>query len=328
MKDIVRYGVLSTARIARNQHIPAAAGVPNASVSAISSRNAARAAEIARELEIPKAYGSYDELLADPEIDAVINALPNSLHCEWTIKAAEAGKHILCEKPLAITVSECHAMIDAAAANGVLLYEGFTQHFNPILNTIREKLGGGDLGEIRIVRSELTYSLTDWENDVRADRRLGGGALFDAGCYVVNTIRTLLGEEPEDVYAMMRRHAKNRIDSTLVGLMRFPREHLAYIATGMEEPFRFTLEVICERGSLGTKDLFSGAQLEFVHDGKTEALTFEPVNRFALQIEHFSDAVLGRKPLRVSPEDGLNNVAVLVALKRSAESGEVVRLSP
>ena len=326
MANTVRYGLLSTAQIARNQHIPGAAKAGNTEITVLSSRDEARAKKYATELGIPRAYGSYDQVLADSEIDAIINPLPNSMHCEWTIKAAEAGKHILCEKPLAVTPGECQRMIDSANANGVLLFEGFTQHFNPMMATVHQLIGDGSLGEIKIMKAELTYTLPDWRNDVRGNRELGGGALFDAGCYTVNTVRTLMKAEPLQVQAFERVHERNGVDATFVGLMRFPGDRMAYIATGMEQPFRCTLEVIGTEGSLGTPNFFAGTELTIITGGETTEKTFEPVNRFQLQIEHFSDCVLNRKPLNTPPEDGKANVAAMVALKTAARERRTIEL--
>jgi predicted dehydrogenase len=326
MASVLNYGVLSTAAIARNQHIPASKEAGNSRIIAISSREKTTAEKYARELEIPKAYGSYEELLADQEVQAVINPLPNSLHCEWTIRAAEAGKHILCEKPLAPTPEECQRMIDSADANGVLLFEGFTQQFNPLMATVHQLLADGSIGEVKFMKSELTYTLPDWETDVRGSRELAGGALFDAGCYAVNNMRTLMGAEPVQVEAFQRVHERNGVEATFLGLMRFPGDRLAYIATGMEQPFRCHLEVVGTKGWLATPNFFSATELTVSVGGETVAREFAQVNRFALQMEHFADCVLTGKPLRTPPEDGKGNAAALVALKKAADTGQVVSL--
>ena len=156
MADIVRYGVLSTAQIALNRHLPAAQAAANSQVVAIASRDQAKADKSAGEHGIAKAYGSYQALLHDPDIDAVINPLPNSMHCEWSIKAAQAGKHILCEKPLSVTVDESRKMIDAAKHNGVLLVEAFTHRLNPQLQCARRLVQQGEIGEVKLARAELT----------------------------------------------------------------------------------------------------------------------------------------------------------------------------
>ncbi|MBS12061.1 MAG: hypothetical protein CME19_10730 [Gemmatimonadetes bacterium] len=324
MSGILNYGVISTASIARSQHIPAASESENSRIVAISSRDSETARGAAADLGIDTAYGSYDELLTDYRIDAIINPLPNSLHEEWSIRAAEAGKHILCEKPLAPTPDECQRMIDAAHANDVLLYEGFTQHFNPLMSDIHSLIDDGSLGEVNYVRSELTYTLANWETDVRGLKDLDGGALLDAGCYAVNNVRTLMGSEPLEVAAQQRVHAGNQVDALFTGTLKFSDDRLAYICTGMQQPFRCMLEVVGTNGLVRTENFFTATELTVTVAGETSVRTYDSVNRFALQMTHFSDCVLNGKSLRKSAEDGKANAATLVALKQSAQTGRVV----
>jgi xylose dehydrogenase (NAD/NADP) len=324
--DRVRYGVLSTSQVARNQHIPAAREAANAEIVAISSRERSRAEEWASRLEIPRAYGSYGELLADPGIDAVIVPLPNSLHCEWTVKAVEAGKHVLCEKPLAVTVEEARRMIDAAQANGVLLMEAFTTRFQPVMPCVRETIGSGQIGEVVIVRAELTYTIQDWDADNRVKAELGGGALLDAGCYCVNAIRFVMGAEPESVQAFQREKEGYGVDATFVGLMRFPGDRMACMATGMEQPFRARCEVIGTAGRIEVPYLFGEQVVKVVVGGQERVLEFDAVNRFRAQIAHFADCILHGTQPTLPPEDGLNNTRVLVALQRAAREGRAVEV--
>ena len=324
MTDRVRYGVLSTSQIARRQHVPAARESANSEIAAISSRDKTRAGEWAQKLGIPKAYGSYDELIADPDIDAVINPLPNSLHAEWTIKSAEAGKHILCEKPLAVTVEGAQRMIDAAEANGVLLMEGFTTQFQPMMPFIRETIDSGEIGEVMIARAELTYTIQDWGGDNRVKRELGGGALLDAGCYCVNAVRFLMDREPESVQAFQRVRESHGVDSTFVGLLRFADDRMAYIATGMEQPFRACCEVIGTEGRIEVPYLFGGQVVKVVVGREEREERFEQVNRFRVQMEHFAECILRGQAPMLPPEDGLNNTKVLVALQRAAREGREV----
>ena len=326
MADKIRYGVLSTAQIARNQHIPSTQKSSNSEIIAISSRDEGRALAVASDLNIPRAYGSYEAILKDSDVDAVINPLPNSLHCEWTIKAAEAGKHILCEKPLAVTVEEAQRMIDAARANEVLLMEGFTHRFNPLMSFIRATIEAGAIGDIRFVRSELTYTLQDWENDARAKAHLAGGSLFDAGCYAVNTVRFLMGTEPVSVQAVEHIRETHQVDTRFIGLLKFPGGRLATITAGMESPFRFSCEVIGSKGSLITENLFRGDRLQVTTDKGEWIEEFEVLDRFQAQIEHFSDCILQSRQPAFPPEDGRNNVAVLIALKQAAQEGKAVKV--
>ena len=327
MGSKVRYGVLSTSQIGRNQHIPAARESTNSEIVAISSRDMVKAQNYAKALGIPKAYGSYAEILSDPDIDAVINPLPNSMHCDLTIKAAEAGQHILCEKPMAVTVKQAERMIDAAKANGVLLIEGFTPRYEPQIDFTLRLIKNGEIGDVKIISSELTYTIKDWEDDTRVKPALAGGSLFDAGCYCVNMIRHLLGDEPVSVAGYQRIHPAAGVDSTFMGLMEFRNGCLGYMSTGMEHPFRACCEIIGAEGRIEIPGMFGGGKIKVVKDQTEKVHTFENVNRFQLQIEHFSDCILNGTPLRFPPEDGLANTRVLVALKEAAKSGRVVPIN-
>jgi predicted dehydrogenase len=322
----IRYGVLSTAQIARNAHIPAARKATNTEIVAISSRDLGRAQEWADKLGIPKAYGSYDEVLADPDIDAIINPLPNSMHCEWTIKSAQAGKHILCEKPFAVTVEQAQRMIGAAQAHGVKLMEGFTHRFTPLASFLRENLDSGVIGEVQLVRTELTYTIADWETDTRVKRDLAGGALLDAGCYCVNTIRYLMGDEPLGVQAYQRIHKPEQVDSTFTGTMRFPGDRFAYLVTGMEQPFRHCCEVTGTKGWVWVPNLFAADKAVVVAGGEERTVTFESTNRFQVQLEHFSDCILADRSPMLTLKDALGNTAALVALQQAAREGREVEI--
>jgi len=219
-------------------------------------------------------------------------------------------------------------MIDAAQANGVLLMEGFTQHFLPHLEYTREVIDSGEIGEVKIVRSELTYTLQDWENDVRANAELAGGSLLDAGCYCASTIRGVLHSEPLEVQAYQRIAEPNHVDATFVGVMRFPGDVMAYMATGIEQPFRGCCEVIGTKGRIEVPTLFGGDRVQVSIGGNERVVSFDPYDRFQLQIEHFSECILTGDPLLLPPEEGLRNVAVLAALKQAAEHGCSTAVEP
>ncbi len=325
MADIVRYGVLSTAQIALTRHLPAAQALDNSAIVAISSRDQARAEECAAAHGIAKAYGSYQALLDDPDIDAIINPLPNSMHCEWTIKAAKAGKHVLCEKPFAMTVGEARWMIDAAQTSGVLLAEAFTHRLNPQLQCARRLVQQGEIGEVKLARAELTFALRDWEGDVRTRADLGGGALSDAGCYCVSAIRFALNAEP--VAAQGFQHLRNGVDATFTGLLRFPGDCVAYIATGMEEHFRCVLEVVGSQGAILVPNMFDERAEVRIAIGNVERVEkFMGPDRFQVQLERFSNCILQGKEPEFPPEDGLKNVATLCALKKAADTATPVEI--
>jgi D-xylose 1-dehydrogenase (NADP+, D-xylono-1,5-lactone-forming) len=323
MADTVRYGVLSTAQIALNRHVPAAAAAANAEVVAIASRDLAKAQAAAAKHGIARAYGSYAELIADGEIDAIINPLPNGLHCEWTIKAAEAGKHILCEKPLAVSIDEAQKMIDAAAANGVQLLEAFTHRLNPQMQYARRLIQQGEIGQVTSARAELTYALKDWENDVRANKALAGGALMDAGCYCVSALRFVLNEEPLRAQAFQRIRQPNGVDAMTSGLLQFPSGAVGHILTSMEQPFRCELAVIGSHGAVIVPNMFDEQGVVQVSvGGQQHEESFSGPDRFRVQIERFSTCILAGKKPEFSPQDALKNTAVLVAIQRAAETGK------
>ena len=197
MSKTVKYGVISTARIAVNKHIPAIQDSTNGEVVAISSRDLALAKSEADRLGIPKYYGSYNELIEDPDIDAVVNPLPNTMHHEWTIRAANAGKHVMCEKPIAMTVQEAHEMHDAAEANGVQLAESFTHRLTEQMRYVRDSVANGLIGEVTEAHGRLGSYLHEVDTNIRANPELGGGSLWDRGSYPVCALRFVLGAEPE-----------------------------------------------------------------------------------------------------------------------------------
>ncbi len=327
MPTIVRYGVLGAASIARTEHLPAAQVSSNSRVVAIGSRDKRRAEQLAGEFGMTKAYGSYHEMLTDSELDAVINALPNSLHCEWSIKAAEAGKHVLCEKPFAVTVEEARRMIDAAAANGVLIMEAFTHRFTPALKRMRELLATDRIGTPLAARAVLTFTLQDWQRDSRVQKDLAGGALLDAGCYCVSALRFVLNAEPIRACGWRRIRMPNEVDSTFAGELQFPGGCTGSILTSQEAPVALTLEVVGTHGIIRTPDFFRSTELSIRTLRDTEEARFEPTNRFQIQIEHFSNCILGREQLAFPPEDALRNTAALVALKLAAERNAIIPIS-
>ncbi len=323
----VRYGVLSTSQIARNQHIPAAARTTNSEIVAISSREKARAEHWAEKLGVPKAYGSYREVLDDADVDVVINPLPNSMHGEWTIRAAEAGKHVFCEKPLAVAVEEAERMVAACDAAGVKLMEAFKIRFMPQQAYVREMIDSGAIGEVTLVRCELTYTLPDWETDVRGQADLAGGALFDAGCYCVNQARAVMRDEPVAVQAFQHLHERNQVDATFVSVLKFPGGRMAYVTTGMQQPFFHRCEIVGTTGRIEVPHMF-GPEVVRVFRGREpqEERTFPDQNPHVTMLEHFSDCVLNDKPVALPPSDSVANTAALVALKQAAETEQTVTL--
>ncbi len=330
MAQILRWGIIGTARIGQRAVIPAIQDSHNGTVVAIASRSLSQAQEVARSLGIPRAYGSYEELLADPEVDAVYNPLPNSLHKEWTIRAAEHGKHVLCEKPLALNAAQCDEMIRACRVHGVRFMEAFMYRFHPQIARAKELLDEGTIGPLQLIRASFSFRLSDLSN-IRMRDELGGGALMDVGCYTVNFSRLMTGEEPVEVHAVAVFGEQSQVDETLVGVLRFPGGVLAQIDCSFRAPFRQLCELVGQDGVIqvpapwlpGTDD----ATLILRRGDETETITVPGANHYQLMVEHFAECVLTGREFRFPASDGRDNMCVLDALYQSARSGRPVRLN-
>jgi predicted dehydrogenase len=191
---------------------------------------------------------------------------------------------------------------------------------------LRETLDSGAIGEVKLIRAELTYTIQDWETDARVKRELAGGAMWDAGCYCVNTIRYLMGDEPLSVRAYQRIREPQQVDSTFAGLMRFPGDRFAYVVTGMEQPFRHCCEVTGTKGWVHVPNLFAADVAIVVVGGEEQVTTFATINRFQVQLEHFSDCILNDRELMLTLDDSRGNTATLVALKRAAREGREIEV--
>ncbi len=322
---VVRYGIISTAQIALNRHVPAARTSANSEITAISSRNDARARRAAEEQGIPKWYGTYDELLSDPDLDAVVNPLPNSMHAEWTIKAAEAGKHILCEKPLSVDVAEGRRMVDAANANNVILVEAFTHRWSPHLRKARQLIADGAIGEVTGLDSALRFNVGEPEGNVRFSKELAGGSLMDAGCYAVYAVRFAMSAEPVRAIGFARDSGNWGVDTTFSGLLEFPNGAVAHVGASMEQERRCFLEVSGTDGRIDIPDMFDdGGPIVITRGNDVETESTPAPNRFQVQFDEFSDCVLTGKAPEYPPEDGLRNMAAIVALLASARDGGTV----
>ena len=329
-KNVVRYGLLSTAKIGLSAHLPASHESKNSEIISISSRTARKAEAAAEEHGLRRWYASYEEQLTDPDIDAVINPLPNSMHCEWTIKAAEAGKHILCEKPLAVSTNECQRMIDAANSNNVVLVEAFTHRWNPHLRKARRLIADGVLGKVATVDAVLCFN-AEPDNNIRYSSALAGGALWDAGCYAVYATRFVLSSEPIRVCGVAYDSGNWGVDTTFSGIMEFGSGTLANVTGSMEQPFRCQLSIDGSKGRFEIPSMFddSGPIIIKTGDNQTEEVITTPApNRFAVQFDEFSKCVLTGKSPDFPAEDGLQNTAVIEALYESASSGKAINLNP
>jgi D-xylose 1-dehydrogenase (NADP+, D-xylono-1,5-lactone-forming) len=320
----VRFGILSTAHINRLV-IPGAHASDKVELIAVASRDQSRAEEYARKWEIERAYGSYEALLADPAVEAVYISLPNTMHCEWSIKAVEAGKHVLCEKPMSRHVVEVEEAFDAAERAGRLLSEAFMYRHNPQTKRVVELVSEGAIGELRIVRSAFSYSLYDAEN-IRLRTDVEGGSLMDVGCYCVSGSRLLAGE-PEDVLGRAFT-GPTGTDWVFAGSMRFPGDVSALFDCGTSLPNRDELEAIGTEGSLFLDDPWHCAELviELRRDDGVERIQLDPVDSYRLELENLCDAIRGEAPLLLGREDAVAQARALEALHRSAETGTNVPL--
>ncbi|HWE60555.1 MAG TPA: Gfo/Idh/MocA family oxidoreductase [Chloroflexota bacterium] len=323
MADRIRWGILSTARIGLTRFIPGAAAARNGVVAAIASRDHARAQEAAASLGIERAYGSYEELLADPEVDAIYNPLPNGMHGEWTLKAAEAGKPVLCEKPLARDAAEAQAMVDGCRRHGVLLMEAFMYRFQPQHARVRALIAEGAIGQVRTVRATNTF-LMDPINprNVRLQGSLAGGALMDTGCYTVNAARMLFGEEPQWASAQYDYREDFGVDVTLAGVLGFSDQRMALIDCGFRGGRQGWYTVAGTRGQIDVPTAFTNVTpdttIVITDDTGRREEHFPGVNQFTLEAEEFADALLQGRPVQTPAEDGVANMRVIDALYRSA----------
>jgi len=326
MPNPVRFGLLSTAEIGLKAHLPAARSSKKAEIVAISSRTKARAESVAQDHAIPLAYGSYEEMIASDEIDAVINTLPNAMHHEWTIKAAKAGKHILCEKPLSATMAEAREMVQVAKSHGVVLVEGFTPRWNKQLRTIRKMIDDGDIGEVIRIDTCLTFT-RDNLNDIRFSKELAGGSMMDAGGYAVYAARYAMGTEPVQAAGFDRKQKGIDVDTTFSGLLQFPCGAVANVWSSLEGPQQLPFKAIGTKGTIYLEQSFDETMpLTVEKDGTTEVIALTGDNRFQIQLDEFSDCVVNGKKPEFPAEDALRNMAAVLALYQSAETATIVRV--
>jgi D-xylose 1-dehydrogenase (NADP+, D-xylono-1,5-lactone-forming) len=321
MNAPVKFGILGCGRIVERGLAPGLAASPLAELYALSSTRPGVAAEWAGKYGAAKAYDSYEELLADPQVDAVYIPCTGDLHATWTIAAARAGKHVLCEKPLARTVEEARQMIDACEAAGVVLQEAFMWRHHPRSLRARQLLQEGAIGPLRLIVVNFSFDIdrSDW----RMQPEKGGGAMWDIGCYGVNCARYFTAAEPDDVYA--RAHfADTGVDMSMQIALSFPGEVLANIDCSFEAPFRCRAELVGERGRMILDDAFLPGddaavllQRSTERDAIIEVERDEPANQYACQVTAFAKAVAAGK-LIAPAENGLANMQVLeTALKQA-----------
>jgi xylose dehydrogenase (NAD/NADP) len=317
---LTRWGLLSTARIS-DAIVEGVRRSDVAEVVAVGSRDSARAKAFARERGIERAHGSYEALLADPDVDVVYVALPNALHVEWAIRALEAGKHVLCEKPLAVDPAEVDRAFDAAERAGRLLMEGFMYRHQPQAKRLAELAHDGTIGELRLVRSQFSFMLTRTE-DVRWLADLGGGALLDVGCYCVNVLRLVAGE-PVAVSAQ-RVLGRGGADVRFTALLSFAGGALGHFDCGFDVPMRHEVEVVGSDGVLFLEPAFGrdDGVLEVRRGGAVERIDVPPTHRYQLEVENFSRAVRGDEEPLLERSESVAQARTLAALLRAAQTAD------
>jgi D-xylose 1-dehydrogenase (NADP+, D-xylono-1,5-lactone-forming) len=320
----VRWGILSTAHINRLV-IPPAQESPKVDLVAVASRDQQNAEEYAREWGIPRSYGTYEELLEDPDVEAIYNPLPNSMHVEWSLRALEAGKHVLVEKPLSRRAAGVEELFDAAERADLLVMEAFMYRHNPQTSKLVELVEGGAIGTLQNIRATFGFLLHDEEN-VRLRSDVEGGALMDVGCYCVSSSR-LLGGEPERVYGEQV-VGPTGVDVRFHGTMRFPGDVVGQFDCGFRMPTRDELEAIGDKASLFLDDPFHARTpvIEVRSDSGTERIELEPADSYRLELENLSDAIRGQGTPLLGREDAVWQARTIEALYRSAESGTPVAL--
>ena len=329
MGEKVRWGVLGAARIAVEKVIPAMQRGEWSEVVAVASRDSARAEALARSSGVAKAYGSYEALLADPEVEAVYIPLPNHMHVPWAVRAAEAGKHVLCEKPVAMNAAEARLLLEARDRTGVRIQEAFMVRTHPQWVAARELARSGRVGELRAVECVFSYFNRDPQN-IRNIPEAGGGALMDIGCYPVQISRFVFGDEPRRVLGLVERDPEMGVDRLTTGVLDFPAGRATFTCATQLVPHQ-RVQLLGTRGRVEIELPFNAPPDRptriFVDDGSApagrnaEALEFPACDQYTIQGDLFSRAVRegGAQPIPL--EDAVNNMAVIDAVFRSAESG-------
>jgi predicted dehydrogenase len=330
MNKKVAWGVLGVANIAVKKVLPAMQRGEWCQISAIASRDLKRAQQAAQELGINKAFGSYEELLADPEIEAVYNPLPNHLHVPWSIKAVEAGKHVLCEKPISLTMPEAITLLKARDRTGMKIEEAFMVRTHPQWRKVLDLIRTGKIGVVRSVMGYFSYFNRDPKN-IRNIREYGGGALMDIGCYLIYTSRLIFGEEPTRLVANIERDPAMGTDILTSGILHFPSGQSVFTCSTQVAPYQ-RVQIIGTKGRIEVEIPFNAPPDKpcriFRDEGgdlsgrSAEVLEFDVCDQYTIQGDLFSQSIREGTELPVSLEGTVRNMAVIDAVFRSAESGK------
>lgn len=325
----VRWGILGAADIALKKVIPAMKPSDRSKVVAIGSRDASKAVAAAKDLGIATSYGSYEELIADPHVEAIYNPLPNHLHVPWTIRAMEAGKHVLCEKPLALTADEARTLREVRDRTGTQIAEAFMVRTHPQWLGVKKLVDGGRIGDLRLIVGHFSYFRKD-ANDIRSRPDWGGGALLDIGCYPITISRWLFGAEPDAVVGQLERDPDFGIDRLGSALLRFPSGQATFTCAGQLVSYQ-RMQIFGTKARIEVEIPFNAPPDRscrvFLDDGSkfageaAEVMSFPAVDQYLLQADRFSDAVRGVGEVPVSLEDAIANMSVIDAVFRSTETG-------
>jgi len=323
---ILNWGLLSTANINRALIPPLQVSKRN-HLLAVGSRSQATADAYAKEKRIERAHGSYEALLADPDIDVIYNPLPNHLHAEWTIKAVEAGKHVLCEKPLALTLAEVDAIKAAARKHGRVVAEAFMYRHHPQTLKVQELVKNGSLGTLKLIRGSFGFFL-DREEDIRLKPETGGGSIWDVGCYPISYARTIVGDAPLEVFGTQVT-GPTGVDLTFTGQMKFANNILAQIDSSFDIPLYWGVEILGSEASLKILSPFKpevNEKLLLTRGDNTETIVVKGQELYIGEVEDMADAILLGKDSLVSLDDSRANIATILALLESVRTGKAVSL--
>lgn len=329
--EIVRFGILSTAKIGVQKVIPAMQQGKYCRVDAIASRSQQKAQETAGKLEIDRAYGSYEELLEDPDIDAVYNPLPNNLHVPWTLKALDAGKHVLCEKPIALSSSQARELLEATRRYpGLKVMEAFMYRFHPQWKKTKELVEQGAIGRLRTINSFFSY-YNDDPGNIRNDPELGGGGLMDIGCYCISLSRFLFEREPESVSGTVELDPKFGVDRLTSGILNFGGDTSIFTCSTQLVPYQ-RAHFLGTEGRIEIEIPFNApndrpTRLWLSKKGEQREISFEICDQYTLQGDAFSRAVLSDSEVPTPLEDAVNNMKTIEAVLESTEKGKWIALS-
>lgn len=321
---ILNWGLLSTARINRALIKPLNASKRNC-LLAVASRSQSSAEAYAKQWKIPRAHGSYDALLNDPEIDVIYNSLPNHLHAEWTIKALRAGKHVLCEKPMALSLAEVDAMTQAAKETGNIAVEAFMYRHHAQTLKVKEIVDSGKLGKIQLIKGAFSFIIKN-ENDIRNFKDMGGGSIWDVGCYPISYARTIVGAAPVEVFGWQVEGSSGS-DELFIGQMKFKDGIHAQFDSSFKSPYRSYIEIVGSEATLNIPNPFKPDiknEISLKQGDKTKKISIKGQELYIGEVEDMYDAIVHGKQQRVTLADSRENIAVILALLESANSGKKV----